>query len=75
MIFDKVKEAIVDTLNCDAEAVTLEARLREDLDADSLDATELIMNLEEAFGLSISDEESQRLTTVGDIVKYIEKAQ
>ena len=55
--------------------MTLEARLREDLDADSLDATELIMNLEEAFGLSISDEESQQLTTVGDIVKYIEKAQ
>lgn len=71
MVFEQVKDIIVETLNCDADAVTPEARLREDLDADSLDATELIMNLEERFGMAISDEESQKLATVQEIVDYI----
>lgn len=71
MVFEQVKDIIVETLNCDADAVTPEAKLREDLDADSLDATELIMNLEERFGMAISDEESQKLSTVQEIVDYI----
>ena len=75
MIFEQVKDVIVETLNCDAEAVKLEARLREDLDADSLDATELVMNLEERFGMAISDEEAQAMATVGDVVSYIESRQ
>ena len=75
MIFDQVKAIIVETLTCDESAVVPEARLREDLDADSLDATELIMNLEERFGMAISDEESQKLSTVADVVKYIEDHQ
>ncbi|MGN1314713.1 MAG: acyl carrier protein [Lachnospiraceae bacterium] len=73
MIFDKVKEIIVDTLGCDEEAVVLTASLKEDLGADSLDAVELNMALEEEFGLSIPDEALVNFVTVKDIVEYIEK--
>ena len=73
MIFDKLKEIIVDTLGCDEEAVVLTASLKEDLGADSLDAVELNMALEEEFGLSIPDEALVNFVTVKDIVEYIEK--
>ena len=72
MTFDKVKEIIVDTLSCDEEKVTLEATLTDDLGADSLDAVELNMALEEAFEISIPDEELANFKTVNDIVTYIE---
>ena len=75
MIFDKVKETIIDKLNCDAEDVTMEADLRENLGADSLDALELIMSLEEEYEMTIPDEEAQKLKTVADIVNYIEAHQ
>ena len=55
MEFEKVKEIIVDSLSCDEDAVTLEANLKEDLDADSLDAVELIMAVEEEFDIEIPD--------------------
>lgn len=73
MTFEKVKETIVDTVNCDEEAVVLEAALKEDLNIDSLDAVELSMALEEAFGLTISDEDLATFVTVKDIVNYIDK--
>lgn len=72
MTFDKVKEIIVDTINCNEELVVLDANLKEDLDVDSLDAVELNMALEEAFELSISDEDLMSFVTVKDIVDYIE---
>ena len=72
MTFDKVKEIIVDTLSCDEEKVTLEATLSDDLGADSLDAVELNMALEEAFEISIPDEELANFKTVNDIVTYVE---
>ena len=72
MDFEKVKEIIVETLSCDADKVTPDARLAEDLEADSLAAVELSMALEEAFGVSISDEDLPTLKTVGDVVKYLE---
>jgi len=72
MTFEKVKEIIVDTLSCDEEKVALEASLTEDLGADSLDAVELNMALEEAFEISIPDEELANFKTVQDIVTYIE---
>lgn len=72
MTFDKVKEIIVDTLSCDEDKVTLEATLTDDLGADSLDAVELNMALEEAFEITIPDEELANFKSVGDIVTYIE---
>ena len=72
MTFEKVKEIIVETISCDAEKVTLEAKLSDDLGADSLDAVELNMALEEAFEISIPDEELANFKTVQDIVTYIE---
>ena len=73
MTFDKVKEVIVDTLGCDEDAVVLTAGLKEDLKADSLDAVELSMALEEAFGLTIADEDLMEFVSVKDIVDYIDK--
>lgn len=75
MTFDKVKEVIVDSLGCDEEAVVLTANLKEDLNADSLDAVELSMALEEAFGFTIADEDLMAFVTVKDIVDYIDKNQ
>ncbi len=72
-IFDEVKEIIVDLLGVDPEQVTMDARFREDLEADSLDLVELIMALEDKFGAEIPDEDAQSITTVGEAVKYIEE--
>lgn len=71
-MFEKVKEIVVDTLSCDAELVTMEAKLADDLGADSLDAVELNMALEDALGVSIPDEEMVNMKTVGDLVTYLE---
>ena len=68
MDFEKVKEIIVETLSCDADKVTPDARLAEDLEADSLAAVELSMALEEEFGVTIADEELPNMKTVGDLV-------
>jgi acyl carrier protein len=70
--FDEVKDIIVELLGIDAAKVTPEARFREDLEADSLDLVELIMAFEEKFGGEISDEDVQQITTVGEVVTYIE---
>ena len=71
-MFEKVRDIIVETLSCDADQVTLEANLAEDLDADSLDAVELNMAIEEALEISIPDDELTKKKTVGDIVEYLE---
>ena len=71
-MFEKVKKVIVDTLGCDEEAVTLQASLQEDLGADSLDAVDLNMALEDELGVSIDDEALANLKTVGDLVNYLE---
>ena len=72
MEFEKVREIIVETLSCDLDKVTMEARLADDLGADSLAAVELSMALEEAFGVTIADEDLPNMKTVGDLMKYIE---
>jgi acyl carrier protein len=69
---EQIKGIIVDLLGVDEDKVTLDARFREDLEADSLDLVELIMAFEDKFGGEISDEEAQKLQTVGDVVAYIE---
>jgi len=73
MIFDKVKEIVVEQLGVDAEEVTLEASFIDDLGADSLDIVELIMALEEEFDLEIPDEEAEKFPTVGNVVDYIKE--
>jgi acyl carrier protein len=71
-VFDKVKAIIVDLLGVEPEKVTPEARFREDLEADSLDLVELIIRLEDEFGSQISDEEAQKIQTVGQAVAFVE---
>jgi acyl carrier protein len=70
--FGEIKEVIVELLNVDESKVTPEARFREDLEADSLDLVELIMAFEDKFGGEISDEDAQKITTVGEAVSYID---
>ena len=72
-MFEKVRDVIVDTLGCEAEAVTMEATLTEDLGLDSIDAVELNIALEDALGTAISDESLKEMKTVGDIVSYLEQ--
>jgi acyl carrier protein len=71
--FEQVKNIIVELLAVDPSRVTKEARFREDLEADSLDLVEMIMEFEDEFGGEISDEDAQKITTVGDIVQYLEE--
>jgi acyl carrier protein len=70
--FEEVKGIIVELLGVEASKVTPEARFREDLEADSLDLVELIMAFEEKFGSEISDEDAQKITTVGEAVHYMD---
>jgi acyl carrier protein len=74
-IADKVKEIVVQQLGVAEDQVAPEAKFIEDLGADSLDQVELVMALEEEFGADIPDEEAEKLTTVGDAIKYIESVQ
>lgn len=71
-VFERVRDIIVDQLGVDESEVTMDARFREDLEADSLDLVELIMAFEEEFGGEISDEDAQEIQTVGDAVRFIE---
>lgn len=68
---EKIRAIIVDLLGVDEDKVELDSRFREDLEADSLDLVELIMAFEEEFEGEISDEEAQKITTVGEAVDYI----
>lgn len=72
MNFDTVRDIIAETLGCDLEAVTLEAKLADDLGADSLASVELTMALEEATGIAIDDESLANMKTVGDVMAYLE---
>ncbi|MCI5625366.1 MAG: acyl carrier protein [Clostridiales bacterium] len=72
MEFEKVRDVIVETLGCEADAVTPTASLAEDLGADSLAAVELVIALEEASGLSIPEEDAAALKTVADIMSYLQ---
>jgi len=75
MVFEKVKEIIVEQLGVEEADVTLESSFIDDLGADSLDIVELIMALEEEFDLEIPDEDAEKITVVGDVVDYIKSHQ
>ncbi len=74
-MFEKVKKLLIEQLNVKPDKVQLESKIIEDLGADSLDVVELLMTLEDEFGVVVSDEEAVTLKTVNDIVKIIEKKQ
>jgi len=69
----KVKNLIVEQLGVNADQITPDAKFIDDLGADSLDTVELIMALEEEFGIEVPDEEAEKLVSVGDVVRYIEE--
>jgi acyl carrier protein len=73
MVFDKIKSIIVEQLGVDEAQVALETHLMKDLEADSLDAVEIIMAIEDEFDLEVPDEAAEKFQTVGDIVKYVEE--
>ena len=72
-IFDKLKELVVDQLGVEEDEVTMEATMQDDLGADSLDLGDLVMSVEEEFGVKVADEDLENIKTVGDIVNYIEE--
>lgn len=75
MIFDNVKKALAKQFEVDPETIDMDTNIVDDLGADSLDVVELIMSLEDEFGITISDDTAAELTTVGHIVEYLEKLQ
>lgn len=70
--YAEIKAIVVDLLGVDESKITMDARFREELEADSLDLVELIMAFEDKFGAEISDDDAQKITTVGEAVKYID---
>jgi len=71
-MFEQVKKILVENLHVDESKVTMEAKIQEDLGADSLDVLQILMSLEEDYGITIPDEQLKDFVTVGDIVKYME---
>jgi acyl carrier protein len=72
MVLDKIRDVVVKKFKVQPQNVNVTTRLREDLNVDSLDAVELIMELEDTFNVKISDDEAQNLKTIGDIVNFIQ---
>lgn len=72
MVFDKVKAILIDQLDADEAAVTMEASIQDDLGADSLDIADIVMSIEEEFEIEVPDDKLQDIKLVSDIVKHIE---
>lgn len=72
MILERLKEIVSEQLEIDAETITSDTRLNEDLNADSLDVVEMLMALEDEFGVDIPDEEIEKMKTIGDVVNFIQ---
>ena len=72
-MFEKIRDLIVEEVGVDADQVTMEASFKNDLNIDSLDLFEMVMALEEEFDMEIPEEEAEKITSVGDVVSYIEE--
>ena len=72
MVLDKMKDILVEQLECNPEDITMESQLVDDLGADSLDAIDIVMSVEDTFKVEVPDEIIEKIETVGDIVNYIE---
>ncbi|MDR2296193.1 MAG: acyl carrier protein [Clostridiales Family XIII bacterium] len=72
MTFEKIKEIIIEQLQADGAIITMETHLMKDLEADSLDAVEIIMAIEDEFDIEIPDEDAENFQNIGDIVRYVE---
>lgn len=72
-MLEKIKEMVAENLGVDADTITAESNFKEDLGADSLDLFELVMALEEEFGVEIPTEDLEQIATVGDVIKYVEE--
>lgn len=73
MVFEKIREIIVDQLGVSEESVNIDTNLMKDLEADSLDAVEIIMAIEDEYGIEVPDEDAEKFQVVSDIVKYVEE--
>lgn len=73
MVFEKVKDLIVEQLDLDESLITMDTDIMKDLEADSLDAVEIVLAIEEEYGIEIPDDIAEDFTIVGDIVQYIEE--
>ncbi|MBO5542486.1 MAG: acyl carrier protein [Acholeplasmatales bacterium] len=71
-VFEEVKKIIVSELNCKPEQVTLDVNLKDDLGADSIDAVQIVMDIEDTFGIIVDEDNAQSMLTVKNIVEYIE---
>ena len=72
MVFEKIRKIISEQVDIEEEKLTMETSLLKDLEADSLEAVEILMEISDEFGIEISDEEAEKFQTVGDIVEYVE---
>lgn len=72
MVFEKIKKIIIEQLQVPEDEVTMDTNLMKDLSADSLDAVEIIMAIEDVYGFEIPDEDAEKFQTVSDLVKYVE---
>lgn len=72
MVFEKIRKIIAEQVDIEEEKITKETSLLKDLEADSLEAVEILMEISDEFGIEISDEEAEKFQTVGDIVEYVE---
>jgi len=75
MVLEKIKAILCQQLDVEEDSITMESKLIEDLNADSLDLADLVMSLEDEFDIEVPDEDVEKIKTVGDLVKYIEKSQ
>ena len=73
MVFEKVKTMLAENLGCEADRITEDTVILEDLEADSLDLVEFMMSVEEEYSIEVNDEDLERIRTVGDVVRYIEE--